>query len=230
MIVGILLFSIGGLMVLTQLLGENFFALFGLYWPILLIVYGILRLLTNKHQRSFPLFLIVLGALLQAYHLHLFRGSILLILIGIGLILLGLRLILNRFAQKKAVYTENTFSDDDVRGKASYGYEERDMLNDRFLFADAHRVFRSDSFSGGDVEVVFSSVTIDLKNVLPLDNNVRINASVQFGELVLQVPSDWHVIVNGKHYYSMQEQKENREATSTLYVDSEVFAGSLKIL
>lgn len=230
MILGILLFGIGTLILLTQLFGGSFFSLFGLYWPTLLILYGVLRLLDDKQWHNFPLFLIALGAILQGYHLGLFRGDILLILIAIGLILLGLRRIVNRFSQKKMVYGETVFSEENVRGNATYGYEERDVLNDRFLFADAHRVYRSDSFSGGDIEVVFSSVTIDLKNVLSLDNNVRINASVQFGELTLQVPADWHVIVNGKHYYSSQERSENSEMATTLYVDSQVFAGTLKIL
>lgn len=231
MIIGILLLSIGALILLTQLLGANFLKLVGLYWPTLLILYGALRLLTDKHRHNFPLFLMAFGAILQAYKLQLFRGNILLILIALCLILLGLRMIINRFSQRHTNYNENVFTDDDDhQQKGTYGYEERDMLNDRFLFADAHRVYRSDSFSGGDIEVVFSSVTLDLKNVLPLDNVVRLNASVQFGELVLQVPADWHVIVNGKHYYSVHEKKEMPEAATTLYVDSEVFAGTLKIL
>ena len=150
MIIGILLFSIGALILLTQLLGANFLKLLSLYWPTLLILYGALRLLTDKHRHNFPLFLMAFGAILQAYKLQLFRGNILLILIALCLILLGLRIIINRFSQRHTNYNENVFTDDDDhQQKGTYGYEERDMLNDRFLFADAHRVYRSDSFSGG---------------------------------------------------------------------------------
>ncbi|WP_276872850.1 LiaF transmembrane domain-containing protein [Levyella massiliensis] len=229
MIIGIMLLGIGVCIVLAQLFGWDFMNLLFTYWPCLLIIYGGIRLFTRKHSQNFSSFLIALGALVQASKLNWIRGSLIWILIGIVLILIGLRMIVDRYQKRKEWSSSASISGDADNHGTQY-FEERDMINDRFLFDKTVRVYRSDSFSGGDIDVLFSTVTINLKNVLPLDKEVRISCGIQFGELTLEVPADWHVIVNGKHYYSSEEARQTIDAATTLLVDSETFAGTLKII
>lgn len=229
MIIGIMLLGIGVCIVLAQLIGWDFMNLLFAYWPCLLIIYGGIRLFTRKHSQNFSYFLIALGALVQASKLNWIRGSLIWILIGTVLILIGLRMIVERY-QKRKEWSSSASISGEANNHSAQHFEERDMINDRFLFDKTVRVYRSDSFSGGDIDVLFSTVTINLKNVLPLDKEVRISCGIQFGELTLEVPADWHVIVNGKHYYSSDEASQTIDATTTLLVDSETIAGTLKIV
>ena len=246
MLFGILLLTLGLLILLSQLVNQNVWALFGLYWPILLVIYGTYRLATKKGSRVVSAVIIGSGALIQLKNLGLIRGSAFLILFAAGLVLLGIKIIVEDHQDKEAfrnrqaqAYTKTPPTgegeSDESRQAGGHSkrpnfYEEKDVLNDRFLFVNDTKVYRSDTFSGGQVEASFSDVILDLKNVWPLENEIYMDVQVNFSTLTLQLPTDWHVIVNDKHYYSAKELKDQVEPEITLIIRSREFMGSLKII
>lgn len=73
-------------------------------------------------------------------------------------------------------------------------------------------------------------MTLDFKNVWPLEDVVRLDLTINFGSVKILVPSDWHVTVNGTHYYSNSVNEKDMENNTTLVINSKIFAGDLKIV
>lgn len=273
MLFGIILLTLGLLIILSQLVSLDFWSLLGIYWPIFFVVYGLYRLVTRKGSWIFSGGIILTGILFQLKNLGYIQGSAFLILLALGLVLLGLKIIIDDRQEKKAFQNHHSWaynagartgatgdqsaasdeeSDEENQeagasnseGSETAGqsrpsgghskrpnfFEEKDFLNDRFLFVNDTKVYRSDTFSGGQVEASFSDVTLDLKNVWPLENEIFMDVQVNFATLTLQVPPDWHVIVNNKHFYSARELQDQVEPDTTLIIRSREFMGTLKII
>lgn len=238
MFFGILLLVYGGLLLLSELSGWDFAAISSRYWPILVICYGIVRLFQKKKSRGFSCFLIVFGILIQLVLLNILHGNVGVILFSLLMIFIGLSSLLgaNRhtFMQRPStehesdVYINENESVSSKKRKAFY--EDRDVLEDSFLFTEEQRIYRSDTFSGGEISVVFSTVELDLRSVLTLESEVHIRASVLFGTLTIAIPEDWHAIVNGKHYYSAGQMNGEVPTRTNLIIDSDTFAGTLRII
>lgn len=237
MFFGLILILFGGTLLASELFALSFWAVCQLYWPVLLIFYGLLQLFRAKSKWT-GLCFIAVGAILQATTLGVLSGSAWTVLMSVLLILLGLR-----FVIRPNNFDGTDGNDPHFSNKQSTVYPagrqvrhiERDVLDESFSFTSAHRVYHSKTFSGGEVRSNFSTVHLDLRDVWPLENEIHLNVSIRFGELEIDIPTDWHCIVNGKHCYAHTEEKNSdptveQNAVPTLVVDSSVFAGVLRIL
>ncbi len=237
MLFGLIIVAIGVVLLASQLFNVSFWPLFNTYWPTALIIYGFLRLFKKNKSKAFSLILIAIGVVVQLNTLGMLTGNSWTIFVALVLIVLGLRVMFSA-ATPKNKYVHRL--DSDHSGAVSYtegrkykpdaSFEHKDVLDDRFVFTSDRRTYQSNTFSGGSIEALFSNVVMDLKNVLPLEKEIRLDCRINFSSVTIDVPSDWHVIVNGKHYYSKNEVELNQIATATLIVDSQVFAGSLRIV
>lgn len=270
MLFGILLLALGLIIILTQLFNQSFWTFFGLYWPVLVVIYGVYRLFSKKGSRVLSAAIIVSGILFQLQKLGYIQGSAFVILLAMGLVLIGIKIIVDDQQEKEAFRNrqaqafsktkvkneedgaenrtrssqneEDSFVGEeentdpghrrqvDSHSKQANFFENKDVLNDRFIFTNDTKVYRSDTFSGGQVEASFSDVTLDLKNVWPLDSEIFMDIQINFSSVTLQLPADWHVIVNNKHFYSAKELKDQVEPETTLIIHSREFMGSLKII
>lgn len=237
MFFGLLLILLGGTLLASELLALSFWTVCRLYWPVLLILYGLAQLFRAK-SKWFGLCFIAVGGILQATTLGVLNGSAWTVLLSILLILLGLRFVIRPNNFDGTDGSDPRFSNQQSRvypAGQQVRHVERDLLDESFSFTSAHRVYHSKTFSGGEVRSSFSSVHLDLRDVWPLEEETHLNVSIRFGELEIAIPADWHCIVNGKHCYAHAE-KEHPEsdaaegAAHTLVVDSSVFAGVLRIL
>lgn len=228
MFVGLILIGIGSLIIISQLFGISAFQLLRTWWPLLFFTYGLCRAIRHRRISPFSWALIIGGGVLLALKLHLITGTWIWIVLGICLVASGLTLLLRPRARHK--HDAETFVfHGDVSSPAEDGEIERDYLDDRFFFTNDVRHYRSQSFSGGDVEVYFSNVTIDLSDVFPLENELHMRCEVYFGKLTLRVPPNWHVILDGHHYYSRNEMEKNAQPSTILLIDSDTFTGTLDI-
>lgn len=225
MFFGLLLILLGFFLLISQIIEIRFFYLLVHFWPILLILYGIIRLFQPHKSKKSSCLIIFLGLIFQAGSLGIIKGSVFLVLFGIMLIVLGMASIFDVNKAKNNNYYWNNTED----YNQDFSYYEKDMINDRFLFTQDKRVYQSNSFSGGELEAYFSAVTIDLKNVWPLENEIHMNCHVYFSTLTVDVPTDWHVIVDGKHYYAKNEDLDSPKSGNTLVLHTEVLFGNVKI-
>lgn len=235
MIIGLFFFCLGALLIAAQLFHWSFWYLFSQYWPCFFILWGLIRLLRRRPSRLLSWTMIGVGLVLEGYILEVFQGELGGLIIGVLFLIIGAKIMLETgkyHRRKKREEDAQVFhSASTSTGKPTNSpFIEQDELDDRFLFTNDRRIYRSDTFSGGRVEVDFAQVCIDLKNVISLEREVHMECSVNFGELILEVPRDWHVIVNGKHYYAQDEMDRDRVPTATLLVDSRVLVGNLKIV
>lgn len=236
MLFGLIVVALGVLLLLSQLMSVSFWLLFSKYWPIALIAYGILRLFKRNKSKVYSLIIILIGVIVQLNALGLFTGNSWVVFLALLLILMGLRIIFEASSpQGRKIHSMDSdgteaFSYTEGRKTHKASFEQKDVLNDRFVFTSDRRIYKSNTFSGGFVEAIFSKVDIDLKNVWPLEEEIHLDCRANFSTLTIDVPADWHVVVNGKHYYSKNEVEFDQKPTATLIVDSQVFAGSLRIV
>ncbi|MDY3052402.1 MAG: hypothetical protein SOR89_04445 [Ndongobacter sp.] len=244
MFLGAIFLAIGLLLLTSQLLGLDYDTLFALYWPSIIILYGIFRLVVQRRLSPTTLCILFAGLLFQFRTLGWLSENIWTILLAIVLIFLGMKFVIDAFEAKRHARaaqngdgTQDHFghkgasaSSNRDDGFRSTTFEDRDFLDDRFLFSSEKRIYRSRAFSGGRVDVDFSAIFLDLRNVWPMEKEMTLDVSLRFGTLTIDVPADWHVIVDGRHCYTNQEAANAQPTTCTLIVTSRVFAGTLRIL
>lgn len=231
MLLGIILVGFGIMLLAGQMASVDTGTLVVRYWPIIVIVYGMLRLFRKNASKTASLILIAFGIIAQLAALNIINGNAGIILVAVALILLGLRVLYaTTFEHNARTTVGQVHNDFGSYSGGSAAFEERDVLDDRFIFCSEHRIYKSNTFSGGKVRVDFSNVTIDLKNVWPLDKEINLDVEVSFGKLIVDVPSDWHVIVDGKHCYSHTENGNTSPSSTTLIVRSNVSFGTLRII
>lgn len=231
MLFGILFIGLGVLLLTAQILNLSFINLLLTYWPTFFIILGLVRLLERNKSKRFSLIILLFGIIVQFAKLNYFTVDLISIAVAVALIFLGIHTLLDE-KRKRTIPKDYATHVDSKRFEETaedYLYENKDFLNDRFLFTNDVRIYQSDTFSGGEVEADFSNVTLDLKNVWPLESEIYLSCIINFATLTLDVPEDWHIIVNGKHYYSKNDGGTEEKAV-TLIVESKVFLGSLKII
>ncbi len=235
MLFGILLLCLGILLLLCEFLNLSFPLLFGQYWPLIIVLYGLYRFFTSEKKRS-SLIITALGLMLLSNTTHIISGNAWRICLAVALILLGINILTTFNRSSKYSYTFNSrknnfsYTNSGKKMENSNFYEERDFLDDRFLFAHDHHIYHSETFSGGKIEAYFSDVYLDLKNVWSLEKEITLNCDVNFSNIKIDVPADWHVIINGKHYYSKNEVSCEQPPSTTLIINARIVAGNVTIV
>lgn len=243
MLFGLFLLIVGCLLLASQLLPWPIGRLILQFWPLALVILGLVRLIRKQGSRSFSYVLICAGLFFQLRKLGIIQGSLLVIFFALALVVLGLKLLMDErsdrvhFFQHRAGENANAQKEarsdqervyDPTRSGGGF-FEDKDFLHERFVFVNDERIYRSNTFSGGQVEALFSQVQLDLRNVLPLESEVRMDLQINFAEVTLLLPPDWHVIVNNKHFYSSNELHHETTPSTTLQIQAKTFLGNLKI-
>lgn len=183
--ISIFLILLGALFLLQNL---GLFYIGGLwdFWPLILIAIGFAKLFDSGFKNLFgPLVLVGVGFIaLLANMNYIYWDDVLEILLPLGLILLGLRILLNHRASKgEPDMSGDSFSEDRADAVAVFGGKEMR--------------FASENFQGGNVTVMFGGADIYLGDCkLSLGKNV-IDVFVMFGGAEIYVPGDWNVVLKG---------------------------------
>lgn len=98
---GIILILVGLGMFLEQLNLINFGRLIGLYWPLILIILGLVGLFDKGSSKFWNTVLVVVGAMLQINRLNLLDINVFRFVVPIIIILFGFKLLLSRNDDKK---------------------------------------------------------------------------------------------------------------------------------
>lgn len=219
---GLLLVLFGVSIILGEFLEIDFMFYIRMYWPLILILYGAVKLVDYKSNKLLHGGFVVVGAVLLADNLNLIEGNSETIIRAAVIIILGLGL-LGSARQKKDMYHapfSNTYhpnasppdagqaatassytTDEKTFQKKGFEIYNCDIFNDRFLFSNDKRVYLSHTFSGGDLDAYFSSIYLDLSYVQSLEKNIDLNVNIYFSNVNIKLPDNWHIILNGKHYF-----------------------------
>lgn len=187
---GIILILIGTGFLLEQFEIISFGAMVKLYWPSILILFGLIGLFDRKTSKFGSLVLIVIGGALQINRLDLFEFNAFRLIWPIILILIGLKVIFS-----KSSFIEVKFDSDDFKSKKNTSLE--DDFDEFALFSSIETNNQSQSFKGGKATALFGGIEIDLRSAKLHNNEARIELNAIFGGIDILVPDNWRVEVKG---------------------------------
>ena len=180
LIIGVALVALGGLWTLDNLGLANAGAVLR-WWPILLLLVGLMKLTGFAMEKQAPLggFLTIIGSLLLL-------GELDFVHIGFGIIwplffiFMGVMIVTRAIRGPGDAPAPGTADEDDyVRSFALMGGVERNN--------------QSQSFRGGELTAVMGGVQLDLDGAKPAGGRAVIDVFAMWGGIEIGVPDDWRV-------------------------------------
>lgn len=202
------------------------------WWPSLIILYGIWRLVANRFRRLFwPIVLIVIGAFLQLGQLGFdisWDRYWPVALIAVGILILGGGLRRRSRRRRHSTTGPNSSTIIDVDVSTSQDADD-DTLH--AVVGSQDRVISGD-FQSGSINVVMGSGTLDMRNARIVDRPATLEVSVVIGEVKIRVPADWNVrIVNSIQVGEAEDirARQNNDDNPDLIVKGSLKMGGLQI-
>jgi predicted membrane protein len=200
------------------------------FWPLLLVVFGVMNLLTRS-GRFFGFLLILAGFFLQLNKLGITHLSFAdlwpVALIAIGLLLMWGSLETRGFLQAKTKAVQDFR--EQVAGAAG---GPQTVLNAVAIFGGCERRVAAPNFQGGRATAVFGGIELDFRDA-DIDSEAILEINCVFGGVEIRVPETWHVhsrslpVFGG--YEDNTRQPHNPGKTKTLIVTGMVVFGGIEI-
>ena len=204
------------------------------WWPSLIILYGVWRLIANRFRSLFwPILLIAVGAFFQLGELGFDIDlsdywPVALIAIGILILAGGVRRRNRRRNRTTTGPNSSTIIDVDVSTSASSSADD-DALH--AVAASQDRIISGD-FQSGSVNVVMGNGSLDMREAVILDKPATLEVSVVMGEVKVRVPAEWNVqIANSATMADAKDTRtrDNDSHNPDLVIRGSVTMGSLQI-
>ena len=150
------------------------------WWPVILIVIGVVKLLDRRANRFGPIGLIVVGGLFlldEAGGIDFDLGD----LIPLGIAFVGAKLAWEAMTRRQRASEVVGNSDSVIHAFA--------------MMAGVKRQSISHEFRGGDVNAIMGGVELDLRNAqIREGDDVIIDAFAMWGGIDIQVPPNWRIV------------------------------------
>jgi len=242
-VAGVFLVLLGALFILDNLHLVDAGTLWD-YWPLVLIVPGVTRLLSpaRQGQKAWGLILVGVGGFLLLRNLGVFWvpfhriWPFLLVVFGGYLIFQTM----NRRVDVPGPSSgpgARAFAGAKAGLEAAAGFAGRSavaQLNEFALCGGGHRLVQSSDFRGGTITVIAGGFDIDLRESAIAGESVSIELFVMMGGVVLRVPEGWKVVVNVSPLLGGADLKARTIAppdgvVRTLVVNGFILMGGLEI-
>jgi len=188
---GILITLVGLGALLDALSVFSFWQYAATWWPLAVIVAGILSLIADRRQYITGLALIVIGIILQVYRLDLVEINVWSLIWPIAIIAVGLSILINRSSRPKDVNV-------------------KDLETVSAIFGGSETINKSQDYKGGKITSVFGGVVIDLRDAKIL-KAASIDVFVLCGGVELKIPRDWRVEYRVSPILGGVESKDHSE-------------------
>ncbi|MFV0420117.1 MAG: LiaI-LiaF-like domain-containing protein [Dysgonomonas sp.] len=155
------------------------------------------------------------------------------------LIFLGIMLIVqNPFFSRKHYEWKNDDSDDmdDIKVKRN-GSEmnSADFIDKNIMFGSSEQIVLSQNFRGGEGNVMFGELVIDLRKAKLAEGTRKLAINVMFGSAIVYVPSDWAVEIQSSTVFGSIEDKRDlsvipdQQTESRLIIKASAMFGGAEI-
>jgi predicted membrane protein len=177
---GAIVVAIGCLLLLDNLGIVRFHDIWQ-YWPVLLVAYGVSRIVDSRTASGYiwggVLALIGAFLLLDTLDIIVFNFAVVwpLILIAFGIS------VLVRALERNRIPAGATLTGAPVVGSTA-------------IFSESKSGSDTQDFHGGEATAVFGAARFDLRNASMTVDEARIDVNVVFGEVEIRVPETWSVI------------------------------------
>jgi predicted membrane protein len=156
------------------------------FWPMILVVFGVMNILTESN-RGFGILLIGAGTILQLNklgYLHLTFAELWpLAIIGVGLLVMWGSLETRGFLRGKVT----------TSAAAQGGGALQDTLHAVAIFGGSERTITTQNFRGGKVTAVFGGIEMDFRDADIEGDEAVVEINCLFGGVEIRVPETWHV-------------------------------------
>lgn len=129
------------------------------------------------------------------------------------LIVLGLILILSRFyspckrRRKEAKAYKSEYYAYSEKTKQSYKERDADFVDKNVMFGSTEQIVLSQNLRGGEANVMFGELIVDLRHAKLAEKSTFFEANVMFGSVVIYVPTDWNIELQGSSLLGSFEDK-----------------------
>lgn len=210
--IGIFLIIIGLGFLLQQLDVFGFEDLLSMWWPVILIIIGIIQLISNPRSASLSgMIFILLGAIFlgnQFVEVNLFTY-----LWPLFLILIGFIFVFSRKTQEKITHSKNS-------------------IQNFSLFAGSNIRSNSQNFEGGEVTAIFGGAEIDLRHI-SIVNEAHLELTCIFGRVTIFVPENIKTEASGMPIFGGWENKTKASTydqdSPVLYINCSPIFGGVEI-
>jgi len=164
------------------------------YVPSLFVLVGLYALVASGFRNvTGPILVVIVAGTWQLVALDLVRGSTVLDLWPVLLVLLGLSIALGQVRPRPAG-------------------TEGDYLNEFALFGGVERRATSPAFRKADLMALFGGTTLDLREVerSPGSEPIRVNATALFGGAEVVAPREWNVRLDALPIFGAVEDSRLR--------------------
>lgn len=182
-----------------------------LWWPLIVVWYGLVILMKDTTQRLAGAVVIVIGGIMLLATTGLTTINAWSLIWPAILIIAGASIMLNRGT------VPSTNSADTISATTAFG--------------EIRRSNTSKQFAGGTITVAFGSAVIDLREATMAEGAV-LNLTVAFGGAEITVPKGCHVVTSGLPLFGGWDDKttvDTKEPTQTLTLKGTVAFGGVEI-
>jgi predicted membrane protein len=180
------------------------------YWPMILIVVGLLRVIQPRHpgQRVFGVVMVGLGIFFQAQELG-WTSLRFHDLWPVILVVIGGSLVWRAFERGRGVEGWA------VRATPRQGERTTSPQQSDFAFmGGVHRVVESPDYRGGDATAVMGAVELDLRGATIATPPAMLDVFALWGGVEITVPPEWKVDVRATPILGGIEKKTRSEPSS----------------
>ena len=220
---GLVIVAIGALLLLANF--TNFGAGIGRWWPLILIVIGLVDLLSNRRRWFRGASTLVIGALFLMDTLGVWNVPWSL-LWPIPLLVIGAAIVLGA-ARGKRRRKEARRSETPVEAAGPGG------LDLSVTFGERAQAVSDPNFPGGRISAVFGQAQVDLSQAGLANGEATLDVSATFASVILRVPADWRVDIRVNTTLADAADKRPQPApdspTGTLVVTGSATFGSVEI-
>lgn len=215
--VGLLLIVLGVLFLSDSFQIISFGRLISRWWPLILITIGIIQL--NGRDRSGGLFLLIIGVLFLLTQLHILSWGQIWRFWPVVLIIIGVGMLLKRTPSKNRSSITN-FSDID----------SGNTFEVSSVFSNSERQITSQQLRGGELNAVFGSLRVDLRQAKIAPEGCTLNTDVVFGTIDLFLPQDSNVNFQVSQFLG---HAENRTKSNTdgpiITIQGDAIFGNIRV-
>lgn len=236
-VLGLGILTLGVLFTLSNL-GLIFFEDYWQYWPVILIAFGLAKIL-EPGGRMFGLVLGIVGSLLLLERLGKITWDvwdlwpIVLVLIGLSIIAGGFG---GRFRHggrrwKPETHVHVGVGTDD-KDRPAPEIDPDSTIDVSATFGASSRVITSQDFRGGSVSTMMGGCELDFRNAAIAGSEAELHISVVFGGVEMRVPENWRVVSKVNPILGGIEVKGTRAPgpeTKTLVLTGSVVLGGIEV-
>ena len=178
-VIGVILILLGIGYLLDQLFQLSIVAT---WWPLLIVLVGVNRLIRYPERPWWPLVIVAFGALLQVQRLAGWSINLWALVWAGVLLVLGVWLVMPRHA-RRAVIRQFSLP------------RNTDVLDEYVSFDDRRLRIESTQFRGGSVVVSFGAVQLDLRGATLAADGALLEVSAAFGAVEILAPEGWPLVI-----------------------------------